>query len=181
MPTKKIPNIVEAKKAVLPMIAECDAKTLQIYGIVMPPITVDWFGVKGTVGGKADCLRNKILVNWGLMVRNFQVYCDQTIRHEYAHLLAWKLHGRLMLGDPHGLRWQQVIIRLGGKPNRCHNYDVSEVTNTKKYTCKCPDKTWNLSIQRHNKALRGVKYSCPKCRSVLEQVNFFVRKSSPKV
>ncbi len=46
-----------------------------------------------------------------------------TLRHEYAHLLAYHRHGR-KLGRGHGPAWQQAMRDLGLDPQVYHRYSV---------------------------------------------------------
>ncbi|HEY3780145.1 MAG TPA: SprT-like domain-containing protein [Fimbriimonadaceae bacterium] len=45
-----------------------------------------------------------------------------TLRHEYAHLLAYVRHGKA--GAGHGEPWKQAMIDLGLPPKVRHNYEV---------------------------------------------------------
>ena len=51
-----------------------------------------------------------------------QQQLEDTLKHEYAHLLAYHRHGRKAIG--HGEHWKQAMLELGLKPKVCHNYTV---------------------------------------------------------
>lgn len=61
-----------------------------------------------------------------------------TLLHEYAHLLAYKRHGRQ--GAGHGKAWKQAMQDLGLPPDIRHNYEVAR-----------------------NKRRQQVVYACAKC------------------
>jgi len=104
---------------------------------------------------------------------------NNTLPHEYAHILAIFLYGR-RLGGGHGRGWKNCMNVLGLKPERCHNYSTEGVKVRKtvqfEYTCSC-NQLFYLGKKRHNKIqvgtlLRSGKlhkstYRCPKCRSPL--------------
>lgn len=61
-----------------------------------------------------------------------------TLRHEYAHLLAFARHGRK--GAGHGLAWRTAMRDLGLEPEVRHKYEV-----------------------QRNKPRQEVEYSCRRC------------------
>jgi len=107
--------------------------------------------------------------NRRLLQENWQDYLDETIAHEVAHVVAdyvaWKLQQR----DPgHGLLWKAIMYEFKCEPSRCHNYDVSAVSNAKRhartftYVCGCRE--YNLSAGKHMN--RKIK-TCPLCNEEL--------------
>jgi SprT protein len=63
---------------------------------------------------------------------------ENTLKHEYAHLLAVHRHGRR--GTGHGRAWRQAMADLGIEPKVTHAYDV-----------------------KRNKARQSVAYECARC------------------
>jgi SprT protein len=61
---------------------------------------------------------------------------DSTLRHEYAHLLAYARHGRK--GAGHGPAWQQAMVDLGEEPVVHHRYEVhrNQARQQVLYVCK---------------------------------------------
>ena len=102
-----------------------------------------------------------------LAERNLEDYLSQTIPHEYAHFVAHYKWGNRI--SAHGYEWQSVMIRCFNlSPDRCHNYDVSEVKSTNKiqrhfYCCSCGHET-NFSTTIHNRIQSGRIYLYAKCR-----------------
>ena len=94
----------------------------------------------GCVGGKAFASKNLIKLSPTLLKENIEKYLKTTVPHEIAHLLTRKMYS---MATPHGRHWKYVMVKLGAKPNRCHEYDVSNVSNKRKerfkyhYVCNC--------------------------------------------
>jgi SprT protein len=65
-----------------------------------------------------------------------------TLVHEYAHLLAYRRHGRHGIG--HGPRWKEAMADLGAAPKVRHNYEV-----------------------QRNSSRQEVAYTCQKCGAIL--------------
>lgn len=128
-------------------------------------IAVD-FSLRGTCAGKANASKNLIKINLGLALANKDRFFDETIAHEYAHLVTRWMHP---YSTPHGPQWRSVMRSLGVEPERTHTFDTSDTRVRKrtffKYNCAC--KTFDLTSIRHNKILAGTRYSCPKCKSFL--------------
>jgi|TARA_B110001454_G_scaffold192238_1_gene192413 SprT protein len=78
------------------------------------------YDLKGKCGGQA-IWPNIIRVNLPLLFNNEEDYLEQTIGHEYAHLLNDKLWGLGQTKD-HGTEWKSVMVSFDLEPKRCHNY-----------------------------------------------------------
>lgn len=153
----------------------------QHFGLNIPHVPVD-FNLRGTTAGKAWGGR-KIQYQPVLLEENGDKFLNRTVPHEVAHIVVYHLYpqarmrmsnGRRMI-KPHGKEWKRVMAIFGIDSSRCHSYDVSNVSTQKtklarafKYKCNC--KVWDFTVIRHRRCLKGMKYSCPKCRGVLEAV-----------
>jgi predicted SprT family Zn-dependent metalloprotease len=60
---------------------------------------------------------------------------DNTLKHEYAHLLAVKRHGRKAAG--HGVHWKQAMADLGLQPVVRHTYEVQRNQPRQKVEYRC--------------------------------------------
>lgn len=129
--------------------------------------------LKGTVAGQAFLNENQIKINPVLFNRNKKQFFKDTIPHEVAHLVAYKV----FRDCGHGDGWKHTMIRLGYVPKRCHNYETDDlkrkVTITRYlYTCSCRT-TYELTTQMHKKHLatkqRG--FRCSQCRGFLTSLN----------
>lgn len=55
-----------------------------------------------------------------LFERNIKDFCEDTIPHELAHFIAWRVYK----DKGHGKAWKWVAHTLYGNPQRCHNYET---------------------------------------------------------
>jgi SprT protein len=153
-------------------IDELDEMTTRKWGSgAVPEVSLD-YGLKGHVGGRANYLKEEIQINYYLLDKYEDDYIQQTIGHEYAHLVAFKVYGRSILGKPHGKAWKYVMRCLGMEPKRCHNYETKAARRTRTHSCECNrcGKKYELSTIRYNRILRGYNYYHPKCGGKIEPV-----------
>lgn len=157
------------------------------YGINMsyPTITFD---LRGTTAGMAYSGEHKVQFNAGLLVRNVDEMLEDTVPHEVAHLVTYRLHptSRRWTGKkwvrtikPHGDEWKSVMRALGVTPDRTHNMDVSEVRvkkNVTKYEYRCNCRTHEVGGKVHNKIQAGHTYTCRKCKGKLTAGTFVAAK-----
>jgi len=92
-----------------------------------PPIRFD---IKGTTAGQAvinlrDISKTYLRFSPVLLRENANHFLEQTTGHEVAHYVSYAKHGRI---DPHGVEWQRIMWAFSLPANRCHNYDVSNVS-----------------------------------------------------
>jgi len=88
---------------------------------------------------------------------------DNTIRHEFAHVLT--------PGHHHDKVWQSVALKLGCDGKRCSTDSTLSVTAPRKYEIKCKDHGNNhFCMTRHNRP--GIQkmnmWRCPKCKGKLQ-------------
>ena len=136
----------------------------EIYGITVGRPVIN-FEVRGGDAGRASPDLFEVDFNAVLLVANEQAFMDDTIPHEVAHLICYKLHGWIKRGrgiSHHGVEWKKIMRDFGCVPSTCHNLDVSKVKRKmREFLYSCPDceKTFPISIIRHNKMARGKTYS----------------------
>lgn len=147
------------------------------------------FTKKGKVAGTASCRRNmnfssiidahlageelesiasgfKINFNIVLLRENVDHFIKQTVVHELCHIFDYHL---FEVASSHGYQWQLIMEHFGLSADRTHNYSTkSVVKNGAVYMCNCQEYT--LSTIRHNRARKGMKYHCKKCKGILEFV-----------
>lgn len=181
----------EFMKAAEKKVAQCWAKLMQKDNLVLPSPKV-LFDLRGVVAGQASG-GNTIRLNMGFVTKNGDDMLDQTVPHEVAH--AWlqakrdpshvrdagsmqqyalnKMYGyrtRRPKRNPHGSTFMYYLAFLGGKTERCHNYDTSEVRTKRQhrweYKCYTCGKIFNLTTCLHNKMQRGQVRFHPQCGSV---------------
>ncbi|MBD1390473.1 SprT family zinc-dependent metalloprotease [Neiella sp. HB171785] len=122
---------------------------------------------RGTCAGSARLQSQLLRLNPVLLVAEPDVFVEQILPHELAHLLVHQLYGRVA---PHGAEWQQMMESVFQVPaRRTHQLDVSEVEGDKfLYRCGCQQH--QLTIRRHNRVLRGASYRCRACGEVLQSL-----------
>ena len=125
------------------------------------------FNLQGTTAGTAYYHANKIHLNHGLFIRNKEDFFSHTIPHEIAHLVSYRVFGKVGMG--HGAEWKFVMRVFGVEANRLHTYDVSE-TKMKRtitrhlYTCGCSSFVHELTPKQHQKETKKKHtFSCKKC------------------
>ncbi|MDP6035916.1 MAG: SprT-like domain-containing protein [Verrucomicrobiota bacterium] len=146
-------------------VAELCAKAREFYGVEIDPDIS--FDLRGMAAGQANYRENKIRLNRELLEKYENDFIEQTVPHEYAHLVAYqKFGGRIR---PHGKEWRSVMQALGAEPRRTHNYQVSPARTCRRflYQCNCPGKDYQLTSIRHNRIKRGSHYFCSKCKGPL--------------
>jgi len=129
------------------------------------------FDTTGRRSGTAYQKANRVAFNVILAEENRDVF-DNTIIHELAHLVTYKLYPHAK--QAHGPEFKRVFVYLGGNGKRGHNYDVCNVINTdkvkKRFVYKCNCQVHILTSIRHNRIIRGDQsYRCGKCHTKLVQ------------
>jgi predicted SprT family Zn-dependent metalloprotease len=59
----------------------------------------------------------------------------ETLRHEYAHLLA--VHRAGPKGGGHGVHWRQAMVDLGAEPKVYHKFSVERNKRHQRVTYEC--------------------------------------------
>lgn len=125
------------------------------------------FNQRGRSAGSAHLQRNIIKFNPTLYQQNKNEFLKQVVAHEVAHLITYQLYGKVR---PHGKEWQNIMAQVFNKPAKTtHNLDISDVIG-KQFAYHCLCTTHQLTIHRHNKALKGTRYLCSKCRAPLQSI-----------
>ena len=75
---------------------------------------------------------------------------EDTVRHEFAHLLAVARHGKRARG--HGPEWRKAMFDLGRTPDVHHQYDC-----------------------QRNRSHQVVRYQCQRCGEIIEKKRRFPR------
>lgn len=106
---------------------------------------------------------------------NAEDMLENTLPHELAHLIAFKLFPRhTKEGNIHGAGWQLVMWDwFGLEPERLHNYDTSNISARRQarftYRCACQERH-QVSTVIHNKIQRGQQRFCRTCGAILHFV-----------
>jgi len=95
------------------------------------------FFSKSATAGLAKAWQNRLEFNEVLAKENPTDF-ENTVIHEYAHLVTRKLFPRAK--QSHGPEFKSVMRRMGGQPNTYHSYNVDSVVKRKtktRYEVKC--------------------------------------------
>jgi SprT protein len=130
------------------------------------------FDLRGKGAGQfrsRDGLHCEIRFNRELLARNGERFLHQTVPHEVAHLVVFRLFGPG--ARPHGAEWQAIMRLFGAEPERCHDYDVEgiQTRRLRRYHYRCACRSHLLSSIRHNRVLRGQTYRCLACGQALQR------------
>lgn len=139
--------------------------TLKIQNWSRPTVS---FYLRGATAGTATLQKNHIRINPALYIRNKKDMLEQTVPHEVAHLVAW----RVFHDKGHQAGWKSVMGHFGLKADRCHTMDVSEVKQayTRRrflYNCSCRN-DHQLTSQKHAKMISDPHaFICKNCRTFI--------------
>ncbi|KJG06201.1 SprT family zinc-dependent metalloprotease [Photobacterium kishitanii] len=124
------------------------------------------FNQRGKIAGTAHLQKWELRFNPILLAENPDAFLNGVVAHEVAHLVVFKLFGRVR---PHGREWQLIMTEVFNvTPKTTHNFNVSSVAGTR-YIYLCPCSEYPLTIRRHNKVKRGqASYYCRKCKQPLQ-------------
>ena len=161
-------------------VKECMALLRDRYTIDFPTPTIS-YNLTGTTAGSA-LGEDTIRLNRDLIVTHTDHIINQTLPHEIAHCAVNVLHPTAKLAfvnnrtgrrvraiKPHGNQWQSVMRVFGLKAERCHTLDVGvSAKSNSPYVCKCDCMEHQVGVKRYNKILKGAKYRCTKCKTVLQ-------------
>jgi SprT protein len=106
----------------------------------------------------------EIRFNLAIAERHPEEFIERTVPHEVAHALDFLQRGT----TDHGKNWKKLCRMLGMKEvSRCHSYELEGIVKGFDYHCAC--KNYILSTVRHNRILKGTKYTCKQCKTQLER------------
>lgn len=132
--------------------------------------SLDFFR-RRTDAGRAVLQRGHIELNEDLLERFPEPMLRETIAHELAHVLTWRLFGRR--ARAHGPEWQAIMRDwFGVEPERTHRFELTGLAVRRQrrwhYRCDCRDHA--MSAVRHHRAAAGVDYRCLACQGPLRYV-----------
>lgn len=111
----------EIHERVMDRIEECARAS----GVYIKRLKVDY-------GIKSHALIGEARYEWAPRLRFNSVYLmgqpDEfiydVVAHEYAHLAAWRRRGLNI--KPHGVEWQDMMLRMGVEPTREYDWALAE-------------------------------------------------------
>lgn len=107
------------------------------------------YETKGTTAGWACDREYKINLNPILLMENIEDFIENTVVHEFAHLVNGIMHpethisrGRHKKASPHGPTWKAIMILFGVEPSRCHSYNTDTIKARRKPSRKARKHVW---------------------------------------
>ena len=141
----------------------------QVFGQTFK-VEVVWNKRLKVTAGKAVAHPEKLVIelNPTLYKENEDKFIEDTVPHEFAHIVAYVLYKTMA----HDANWYHVVNTLQINTERCHSYDVSahRAAKTKSYKYSCGCKEWDVTPQRKSWMNRGKVYFCPACKGTLVEV-----------
>lgn len=130
------------------------------------------FDLRGRSAGQAVFARRRrdirIRINAGLLASHPRQMLEDTVPHEVAHVVIFRLYGRK--AKPHGPEWKALMRAFGVDPAPCHSLPTEPVRQLQRfrYACACDEPVWLTSI-RHKRAQQGTDYICRRCGDTLRR------------
>ena len=130
------------------------------------PVPTVAFDLRGRAAGQAIFARRsrdcRIRINAQLLASHPQEMLAETVPHEVAHVVIYRLYGRR--AKPHGKEWKALMRAFGIEPAPCHTLPAEPTRQLKRYryACACDEPAWLTSI-RHKRAQQGTDYLCRRC------------------
>lgn len=124
------------------------------------------FDLRGRAAGQAVFIRRSrachIRINAALLVSHPREMLGETVPHEVAHVVIYRLYGRH--AKPHGAEWKALMRAFGVAPEPCHTLPAEPARQLRRfrYACACGEPAWLTSI-RHKRARQGTVYLCRRC------------------
>lgn len=115
--------------------------------------------------------RNKkytMRLNKTLLEEQTDLYINNTVVHEFAHLVTDLVYGRYV--NSHGKEWKKVATELGLKNPKATSslYSLRNRVEKYVYVCDCKNREHFLTKARHSKILKKREsYSCTICNQDL--------------
>ncbi len=128
------------------------------------------------VGGQAiyDRLKNLMTIEVHEKALEFynDQYIDQTIVHEFCHIMQFTNYPR---SKAHGREFKNLMRFFGVPELRCHEYDLRQFKPARKprkpamkfqYNCKC-GYAHMVGKKKHTNMMSGINYRCTICKGRL--------------
>lgn len=143
-------------------VQELQIKAEEIYGVSIHPTIM--YGARGSSAGYAVFDSHTLDFNFTLAMENQQVFVEQIVGHEFAHLVANEVYGH----RSHGCEWKEVMIEFDLNPDRCHKFDLTNVLRkprTYPYSCSCNHYHFN-KLTHHQ--MQSVLHQCNHCGGLVK-------------
>lgn len=159
------------QKLVIARTHDCILQSASLYRREFPSVHV-LFDLSGLAAGQfrwhAITRQCVIRYNPWVFAADFDHHLADTVTHEVAHYLVYRLHGSRH--RPHGPEWKRVMIALGVTPKATGHYNLAgvPVRRQQRHTYRCVCRIHQISNTLHNRHHKGRHYVCKTCRSPLK-------------
>lgn len=150
---------------IIERLGELKEQARQMYGVNIA-FHVRMNGRLTSTAGRAYFESGKLEFSPSLYEQNQQDFLENTVPHEFAHLVAFRLYG----DNGHGQGWKAVMRDMGLEPTRCHDYEVPKRTSSVSYKFKCACMTHDFTPQRMAWVRKGKIYKCRTCGEILKEM-----------
>jgi len=158
---------IEIHQRIQDKINQCSDIVFQQTGQRVVP-TLD-YNLRGTAAGRGGTRFGEpfISLNKVLLMENVDTMINQTVPHEFAHVVQYTVF-KNNPGTGHGHVWKQVMSWFNVPATRCHSYDVTNarVRNVTRYgyVCGCQGKKHQITVTRVRRMQAGTHtYRCNVC------------------
>ena len=164
-----VPIQAEQQEQIIAATEACiyQASTALEYSFEPIPVLFD---LKGRAAGmyKVNKKRRMIRYNPYIFARYFHENLTGTVPHEVAHYVVDVLYG-MRTTLPHGKEWRNVMALLEADPSVTCRFDLEGLPTRhyQRFVYACSCRTHQLTRIRHNRVLKGVRYSCRHCKQTL--------------
>lgn len=160
---EQLKAIAAAKEIVEKKVSQCIDLANEFFKSNMPLPMVK-FNQRGRAAGTAYLQRNEVRFNYYMYQQNPDLFVEQVVPHEIAHLVVFNLYGANV--RPHGAEWKQIMLGLYQIPaSRTHAFAPEPPKKVFDYSCDC--QKHQLSVRRHNRIVQGARYVCKRCGTTL--------------
>lgn len=128
------------------------------------------FDLKGRAAGMYKIKKSQRFIRYNpyLFAKYFSDNMTTTVPHEVAHYIVDVLYG-MRNTLPHGKEWKAIMAIFNADASVTCQFDLDGVPtkNYHRFNYSCLCRTHKLTRIRHNRVLKGMRYSCRSCKNEL--------------
>lgn len=167
------PVHTEQKEEVIAATESCIFQVSNKLEYSFAPISVK-FDLKGRAAGMYKVKRTERVIRYNpyIFAKYYEENLKTTVPHEVAHYVVDVLYG-IRKTLPHGKEWRNIMAILNADPSVTCQFDLNGIPTRhyKHFAYVCVCRTHQFTRIRHNRALKGVRYHCRKCKQQLVYAN----------
>lgn len=160
--TEQQEQVIKATEACISLISQ----KLE-YAFASIPVLFD---LKGKAAGMYRVKKTERVIRYNpyIFARYFNENLTTTVPHEVAHYVVDILYG-MRHTSPHGKEWRGIMAMLDADASVTCEFDLTGLPGKqyKRFTYACPCRQHEFTSIRHNRVLKGMRYSCRRCKQTL--------------